>query len=338
MSKTLTLMIEDSSQIAEARRAAVALAIGLGFTETEAGRVAIIATEVVRNLVTHASGGRQFLLRPLKSQAAAGVEMMALDKGPGIADIAQSMRDGHSTASTPGTGLGAIFRLSTVTDIHSLRGVGTVLLAQVWRNPGPPEPAAGAAAVSGVCIPKPGELFNGDSWAVFQVDGRTLLLIVDGLGHGQYAAEASDAAVAAFEQHPEMPPADMVKAIHAALRGSRGAAVGVVELDSAKEVARYAGVGNTAGVILSDDGRKALVSHNGTAGGEVRRIEEFSYPWSRGALIVFHTDGISTRWGLDDYPGLSLRHPSIIAGVLYRDFARGTDDVTVVVARRPSVG
>ncbi len=338
MNKTLALTIGDSSQVAEARRAAVALAMGLGFTETEAGRVAIVATEMVRNLVTHATEGRQFLLRALRCDESAGVEMMALDRGPGIANIAQSMRDGHSTAGTPGTGLGAVFRLSTATDIHSLRGTGTALLAQVWRSPGPPEAAPNAAAVGGVCIAKPGELYNGDSWAVREVGGRTLLLVADGLGHGEYAAEASDAAVAAFEAHPALSPASGVQAIHAALRNTRGAAVGVVELDSAKEVARYAGVGNIAGVILSDDGRKALVSHNGTAGGEVRRIDEFVYPWQRGAILIIHTDGLLTRRGLDDYPGLPLRHPSLIAGILCRDFARGTDDVTAVVAKMPAAG
>jgi anti-sigma regulatory factor (Ser/Thr protein kinase) len=333
MNRTLALAIGDASQVAEARRAAVALALGLGFTETEAGRVAIVATEMVRNLVTHASAGRQFLLRPLKSDGSAGVELLALDKGPGIADIAQSMRDGHSTAGTPGTGLGAVFRLSTATDIHSVRGVGTALLAEVWRSSGPPEAVPGAAIVGGVCIAKPRELYNGDSWAVHHANGRTRLLIADGLGHGQYAAEASDAAIATFEARPALSPAEAVQAIHAALRGTRGAAVGVVELDAAKETARYAGVGNIAGVILSGDERKSLVSHHGTAGGEVRQLEEFCYPWQRGAILILHTDGLLTRWGLDDCPGLSLRHPSLIAGVLYRDFARGTDDVTVVVAR-----
>jgi anti-sigma regulatory factor (Ser/Thr protein kinase) len=338
MNRTLALAIEDSSQVAEARRSAVALTRGLGFTETEAGRVAIVATEMVRNLVTHASEGRQFLLRALRCDGSAGVEMMVLDEGPGIADIAQSLRDGQSTAGTAGTGLAAIFRLSTATDIHSVRGVGTALLAQVWRSSGLPDAAPGAAAVGGVCIAKPGGLYNGDRWAMRRVGGATLLLAVDGLGHGEHAAETSDAAVAAFEAHPALSPADGVQAIHAALRNTRGVAVGVVELDSAKEVARYAGVGNIAGVILSADGGKSLVSHHGTAGGKVRRIKEFTYPWPRGAILILHSDGLSRRWGLNDYPGLLPRHPSLIAGVLYRDFARGTDDVTVVVARRPASG
>ncbi|SAK57010.1 hypothetical protein AWB76_02388 [Caballeronia temeraria] len=46
-----------------------------------------------------------------------------------------------------------------------------------------------------------------------------------------------------------------------------------------------------------------------------------------------HSDGLNTRWELSRYPGLSMRHPSLIAAVLYRDHARGDDDVTVLVAR-----
>jgi anti-sigma regulatory factor (Ser/Thr protein kinase) len=346
MSRTLAFTIGDPSQIAEARRAAVALAAGLGFTETEAGRVAIVATEMARNLVAHATRSRQFLLRALResawdasgSPAPAGVEMIALDKGPGIANIAQCMRDGHSSAGTPGTGLGAIFRLAGVCDIHSVRDAGTALLAQVWRTPGPPPREPGWTEVGAACVPKPRETHNGDNWAVRRESGRTVLLVADGLGHGQFAAAASDAAVAAFEAHPGLPPAGIIEVVHAALRSTRGAAVGALEMDPTKGVARFAGVGNIAGTILTEDQRKALVSHNGTAGGEIRRIEEFRYPWLKDAVAVVHSDGLSGRGGPDDYPGLSAKHPGIIAGVLYRDLARGTDDVTVVVAKRSSVG
>jgi hypothetical protein len=53
-----------------------------------------------------------------------------------------------------------------------------------------------------------------------------------------------------------------------------------------------------------------------------------------GFLLVMHSDGLATHWNLDQYPGLVGRRPSLIAGVLYRDFARGRDDVTVVVAKK----
>jgi hypothetical protein len=76
-----------------------------------------------------------------------------------------------------------------------------------------------------------------------------------------------------------------------------------------------------------------MVSYNGTVGHEVRKIQEFTYQWPQQGLLVMHSDGLKTQWRLDRYPGLMHKHPSLIAGVLYRDFNRGRDDVTVLVAR-----
>ena len=76
-----------------------------------------------------------------------------------------------------------------------------------------------------------------------------------------------------------------------------------------------------------------MASRTGTVGHAVRKIQEFTYPWPPGAHLVMHSDGLATGWSLDRYPGLMRRHPSLIAGVLYRDYSRGRDDVTVLVAR-----
>ena len=74
------------------------------------------------------------------------------------------------------------------------------------------------------------------------------------------------------------------------------------------------------------------MSHNGTAGHSVRRIDEFTYPWPKDGVLIQYTDGLGTHWDVDRYPGLLGRSPSLIAAVLYRDFNRGRDDVTVLVA------
>jgi hypothetical protein len=99
---------------------------------------------------------------------------------------------------------------------------------------------------------------------------------------------------------------------------------------------RYAGLGNISASIVSPVSpreSKNLVSYNGIAGHEARKIQEFAYEWPSGALLVVHSDGLSGRWDLARYPGLSLRDPSVVAGVLYRDFSRGRDDAIVVVVR-----
>ncbi len=69
------------------------------------------------------------------------------------------------------------------------------------------------------------------------------------------------------------------------------------------------------------------------SGNTIPRLQEYQHPVPAGALIVMHSDGLANQWGIGAYPGLRSRHPSIIAGVLYRDFGRKRDDVTVIVIR-----
>jgi hypothetical protein len=95
----------------------------------------------------------------------------------------------------------------------------------------------------------------------------------------------------------------------------------------------FAGVGNIAASILDGNDRRQMVSHNGIVGSNLRKVQEFVSPWSSGAMLIMHSDGLGSRWDLEHYPGLAMRHPSLIAAVLYRDFARKRDDVTVLVVR-----
>jgi Stage II sporulation protein E (SpoIIE) len=192
---------------------------------------------------------------------------------------------------------------------------------------------ADGLATGVVSVAKTGEDVCGDAWAVAAEQECPAVMVVDGLGHGIGAADAARLAVRAFDAAPELPPGAQIAAIHDALRGSRGAAVAVARIDRARGVVTYAGVGNIAGAIVADGVSRHLVSGNGTAGHDVGRINEFSYPWADGALLIMHSDGLGSRWQIERYPGLSDRHPALVAGVLYRDWSRGRDDVTVVAAR-----
>jgi anti-sigma regulatory factor (Ser/Thr protein kinase) len=327
-----TLAVADSSGAAEARRRASSIATRLGFDETTAGRVAIVVSEAATNLVKHGRGG-EILLRPLSAGAVSGLEIIALDRGPGIARLGDALRDGFSTAGSPGTGLGAIARLSAAFDIHSAGGAGTALLARLWAHPVPAAPPSGLD-VAGISVARAGEEECGDAWAVSEHrGGGGAVLVADGLGHGVQAAEAAREAVRLFRASPGLAPAAVMERLHAGLRATRGAAAAVADLDLSRGVIRYSGIGNISAVIVHDGATRSLVSHNGIVGHEARRIQEFAAPFPEGALLVLHSDGLATQWRLDAYPGLAGRHPGVVAGVLYRDFKRGRDDVTVVVAR-----
>jgi anti-sigma regulatory factor (Ser/Thr protein kinase) len=322
--------VNDESAVGKARRIASDLARAMAFGEVELGRLGIVVTEAATNLVKHAGGG-EVLLRGLEHDGLRGVGLLALDRGPGIASLGEAMRDGFSSRGTPGTGLGAIRRQSTLFDAWSMPGMGLALLATVW----PKAPAADVSGVvsGGVNVPHPGETVSGDAWLVSGKRDRVLALVCDGLGHGPDAAAAAAAACQTFRRNATGAPAFVLERIHEALRSTRGAAVGVAEIDRAHEVVRFAGVGNIAGTILVNGATRSVVSHHGTAGHDARRIQEFTYPWVAGALLVLHSDGLVSRWTLQRYPGLASRHPVLTAAVLYRDFRRERDDTSVVVLR-----
>ena len=68
----------------------------------------------------------------------------------------------------------------------------------------------------------------------------------------------------------------------------------------------------------------------------MRTLHEYRGDWASGATLVLHTDGINTRWRTDAYPGIVRHDPALLAGVLFRDAARGRDDATAVVVRERS--
>jgi anti-sigma regulatory factor (Ser/Thr protein kinase) len=332
MTSGIALTVTESSQVSEARRRGADIAAALRFDETTSGRAAIVITEAATNLVKHAGGGEVFV-GPAGADPARGMQIIAVDKGRGMADVAVSLQDGVSTTGTAGTGLGAIRRASSSFDVYTSPGAGTVVAATVYANGHVPPLAAG------VSVPIAGETECGDGWAAWSAGELMSIFISDGLGHGPEAARATALATDAFRRHAERPTREIIEHVFAALKPSRGAAVAVAELDRREGRARYCGLGNIAGAIVRPDGSsQSVVSHAGIAGHTMRRLQEFTYVWPPGSLIVLHSDGVSTHWSLAPYAGLFSRHPDVIAGVLYRDFRRHRDDATVVVARngRPS--
>lgn len=312
------------------RRAAVALAAAVGFDEERQGRVALVATEIATNLAKHARGG-EALVRSLSAAEGGGIEVLAIDRGPGITDLGRCLYDGFSTTGTAGAGLGAIRRLSDLFDVTSVPGVGTALVARVRGNT-PTRPPA-ALEVGAVCLPTAGEEACGDGWALETGPNRTAILVVDGLGHGLLAATAASEAVRVFRQTADRSPDDIVQALHAALRPTRGGAAAVAVIDHAARALRFAGVGNIAGAVVALGRRQGVVSLSGTLGHSVRKVQTFEYAWPPGAALILHSDGLGSQWDLGRYSGLSARHPALAAGVLYRDYRRERDDMTVIVVR-----
>lgn len=341
----LHFRISDPSEVASARRHVTELAQSLGLTATDVGNVALVVTEMSTNILKHALRGELIAQETARNQTN-DIELLALDTGPGMTNVAECLRDGYSTAGSSGTGLGAIVRTSTLAEIFSLPGRGTAVFARIvgrhasqlqFKNDHSELPSATVTeefTTGVVSVAKTGQVVCGDGWAVSQQPPRYRLLVADGLGHGPTAAEASQRAIHIFHQHVTSPLVELFDAMHHALRPTRGVVVAVAEINRAEQQVHYCGVGNISATLLTSQSSRSLVSLNGIVGHQLPTLREFSYPWNPQTLLMMHSDGLGSRWTVERYPGLLTRHPTIIAGVLYRDFSRGgRDDVIVAVAR-----
>ncbi|HZW20190.1 ATP-binding SpoIIE family protein phosphatase [Noviherbaspirillum sp.] len=328
--RQVAIEIGDASAVGAARRLASELARNIGLDETRTGEAALAATEAATNILKHAGRG-EMLFRPLQDAAGVGIEILAIDRGPGMSDVAHSMQDGTTTAGSYGIGLGAMRRLADVFDLYTTPGKGTVVAMTLHAKGRPP--STSAVQVGAVCLPMPGETVCGDAWAIAAGSTLVTVMAADGLGHGIHAAAASEAAADVIAERPDRMPAEAVQDIHLALRATRGAAVAVARLDFLAEDLRFAGVGNIMASVYENGSRRQLVSHNGIVGNNLHKVQEFAQAWKAGSILLLCSDGIGTRWDLGQYPGLALHDANVIAAVLYRDFVRGRDDATVLVIR-----
>ena len=323
------ITLADPTQTAVARRAAADLCRRLQLSDSTIARAELIAVELAGNILQHAERGHLFL-GPVPGNPAS-IQIIAADQGPGLGDPERAMQDGFSTGSTPGLGLGAVRRQADFLDLYSRAGTGTVIAATLHDSP-----ATDASSTAILSRHLEGETLNGDSWAIYPLEGRKVFLVVDGLGHGHYAAQAATTAISiadrAFASEPGISISAVIQRMHLPMQSTRGAAALMVSVDQHQVLC--CGIGNVAGVLCAPDGTsRNLVSHNGTVGHRMARVQEFAYPWTPGTLLILHTDGISAKWKLAQYPGLLQHSPAIIATILYRDGVRDRDDATILVAR-----
>lgn len=320
--------MDDPSRVGEARRHAAQAVADMGWGEVDAGRLALVVTELGTNLQRHAQNGR-LLLAALPQSGE--FEVICIDEGPGIPDLALAMQDGHSSSSTPGTGLGAVRRLANHFDIHSEVPHGTVSVARL--RAGPLVDTTPGLHVGAIRLPAPHETVCGDDWALATRGTQTTVLMADGLGHGPEAAKASQAATNAFAEAPHGDLRETVQAVHRALQTTRGAAVCALRVDTGSDTVSYSGAGNIVGRVLSGVFDKSVITQHGTAGMQIRKPDITSLALPAHALVVLHSDGIETRWTVERIRPLLQRDPTLVAAVLLRDHTRHRDDATVVVIR-----
>jgi anti-sigma regulatory factor (Ser/Thr protein kinase) len=343
--------VSEEADVGALRRIAARCAERLGADDSGRGRAELVASELATNLLRHAVPGGWGLIRPIPPTS---VEIMAVDHGPGIADVAAALgghRDGWVARAAPegrsqpwrnrsdkglGCGLATVRRASARFDVHSRPGIGTAVLAVVDVDRATAGRPAPARLWGGVSIPMNGAC--GDGWAGAETADHVAMAVVDGLGHGPHASLAAEAALSAFAADPADVSGYVARA-NEATRDTRGAAVAMCLLRREVGELDYVSVGNISGRIYSQERERGLVSYGGTVGTQASppTARVTTYKWPTGGRLVLWTDGLTSRIDLVADPDLMSHDPAVTAAVLHRQHARGRDDATVVVLSDPGV-
>jgi serine phosphatase RsbU (regulator of sigma subunit) len=184
-------------------------------------------------------------------------------------------------------------------------------------------------------LPLPGEVESGDLHLVRTLPTGVLIAVVDGLGHGVDAAIAARAAVAVLDRHAEEPLVALIERCHRALVGTRGAVMSLAQLDHRAATMTWLGVGNVEGILLYGDpnarpARASLVTRGGTVGRDIPPLRTVVVPLSPGDTLLFASDGIKSGFAEGATGGA---RPQQIADQILANYAKGTDDALVLVAR-----
>ena len=326
-----SVSVQSDHDLGDVARLAGVAAETQGFDQTDGERVRLVASGMATNLVRHTTSGRVFV-RVVECGDLGGVELVATDHGPGMpVDDARGASDRRGVHANT-QGLGAIAGVCDLFDVYGAPGRGTVMMARLFGGT-PAVSCEGPFLVGSMREPIAGEDTCGDAWAVEQSGSRVVALVADGLGHGVDAAAASGAAVTAFRQRSQAPVEDIVGHIHRALFGTRGAALAVAEIDSGRRRVRFCGIGNIAARLLVAGADTSLISQFGIAGYQSPKIRAYDQGWEEGALLVMHSDGLSSGWDLRGYMGLLGHHPQLAAATVMRDAVRANDDAVVLALR-----
>jgi anti-sigma regulatory factor (Ser/Thr protein kinase) len=328
-----SIAVGDPSCVAEVRRAVALIGHTVGLSTDFVAQVSLVTTELCTNILKYAVRGVVTLATHECDGTVRGVEIIAIDRGPGIPNIEAASIDGYSTGGSLGLGLGTMRRAASVFDLYTQPGLGTAIFVRIVDKKAPAA-VDSAFTIGARMVPMRGEHVSGDGWTFVRHGKCLAVTVVDGLGHGPKAAQAARAALTCFTGCiRSVGPAQSLRLAHEALLSTRGAVMAAAVIDPEAGSLRYSGVGNIAASILTTDASIRMASTDGTVGFGIRSPRESTYPWTRHSTLVMNSDGLSSKWNLMARPGLLSHHPVLIASVLHDDFSRTTDDATVLVVK-----
>ncbi|GAA4341738.1 SpoIIE family protein phosphatase [Flaviaesturariibacter amylovorans] len=325
----LRLNAADRSYFAILKKEVHALSAQGGFSAKRIAEIDIVVAELVSNLARHAGGGEIFA-KLFEDNGRQGLELIAIDSGPGIGDLRGMMQDGASTKDSLGQGLGAIRRLSDLLQIYTQKDWGTLQLVRVYNRAATAAQKPGPVEVRSLVVPKPGETECGDGFYFKQTPEHLKLFLGDGLGHGPEAAHAVRTAIDAFKACPEDSAVENLRFINSAVKKTRGLVATVAIFHMEQKQWRICGVGNIATRLHSSMASRNHNPYNGIVGLNMpNTMNDQVLEYEKGQTIVMCSDGFKSKWDLLRLTGIQRYDLSLLNAALFKEFARQTDDMSV---------
>jgi anti-sigma regulatory factor (Ser/Thr protein kinase)/serine/threonine protein phosphatase PrpC len=355
--------IRKDSDVSHAVIAASDFARSLEFSEPDSRAIGTLVSELATNIIKYATDGR-VVIEEVVSGDRLGVQVTVADRGPGIANIQQALQDHFSSSGTLGLGLPGVRRMADDFEIESEVGRGTTVVVRKWRD-GPAPRARRAELLQGASAsdafaergtdrgkesfeapsrpgrrlrvgyanrPCQGELLSGDGVLVTELGGSALIVVVDGLGHGREAHEAAKAATRLVRREPSLDLAYLMQQLDRRLQDTVGAALSLCSIDLDSGVVRYLAVGNT---VLRIEGERShrIGAMTGTVGSRLKASRVETATLAPGDVLLIHTDGISERLSVEDYPQLRYQSPEVVVEKVLSRYGKRHDDASIVAAR-----
>jgi anti-sigma regulatory factor (Ser/Thr protein kinase)/serine/threonine protein phosphatase PrpC len=342
----ISLPIDNDSDIGTCRRKGVALAAQMGFDKVKQGEIAILISELGTNVLKHGGGRGKIVISQIEDeQFRKAIEVWCCDTGDGIPDLQNALKDGFSKKKTLGIGLGTIARFSDEVEINpssqslfrqdyfSEKNGYTHCLRSVKWMPSKNSIYFNNNLLTGaVSRCYPGEHLNGDAYLVNNIDNNTTIAaVIDGLGHGAEANLASEKAKEQIILKSDLPLDSLMKHVHNSIRGTRGAVVAIARINTLANKLQFSGIGNIESFIITDEGKKTLLSFGGIMGHNMRTPRVFDFDFKPGNTLCMYSDGITTRWRQEDIDWTNS--PQKNSEHIINNHSRTNDDATILIIR-----
>lgn len=188
---------------------------------------------------------------------------------------------------------------------------------------------------SSICHPMKSENICGDDFIVKKSDKNVLVAVVDGLGHGKEALEASGRALSSLKQFTNESLISLMTTCHENTKGTRGVVMSLAIFDSSEDSMSWMGVGNVEGVLFravetKETPKETILLRGGVVGYKLPQLKASIITIERGDTLIFTTDGVNYSYSNNVNINQSTEE---IAKYISDNYVDRSDDAQILVAR-----